>query len=81
MTKPQAMKGGSHALKKRCARCKKVRKFYRWTDGHSSFAPRWRDAAWTKIDGQWVCRFCVPTGKELPRSRKVMPKSPQNPSG
>jgi len=56
-------KRGTHGLRKRCPCCKKVRKFYRWDDGFTAFAPKYRRENWQKVDGRWVCKFCIQRGK------------------
>lgn len=50
----------NHALRKRCPRCKKVRKF-REPDGNhgGEFHPHRRP--WVKADGVWICGWCAGT--------------------
>lgn len=46
-------KTGTHALRKRCPRCHKLRRFYEPPgDQGGTRKPR---VGWTKVDGQWVC--------------------------
>ena len=52
-------KRGTHGLRKRCPRCRKLRKFCE-PDGSQGGELKPRRPKWDKIDGRWVCGFCLP---------------------
>lgn len=58
-------KRGTHGLRKRCPRCKKLRKFYRYDSGDTALCVGYRAAKWAKVAGRWVCIRCVTPDDEL----------------
>jgi hypothetical protein len=51
-------KRGTHGLRKRCPKCRKLRKFHE-PHGNQGGEPKPSRPEWVKIDGRWVCGFCV----------------------
>lgn len=49
---------GTHALRKRCPVCRKVRRFYEPPGDQGGDRPS--RAGWRVIDGRWTCKTCVP---------------------
>ncbi len=47
----------NHALRHRCPRCKKVRRFHDVPGDRGD--PRATDAGWTLVDNVWVCGWCT----------------------
>lgn len=48
---------GTHGLRKRCPRCKKLRRFYEPPRDQGGERPS--RAGWEKVGGRWTCRFCM----------------------
>jgi hypothetical protein len=52
---------GTHALRKRCPACKKLRRFFEPPGDVYQGGSRPSRKGWTKLaDGRWICRFCPP---------------------
>lgn len=52
--------GGSHALRRRCPKCKKLRRFYEPpTDVGGKFGRAGTHRGWAKVVGQWICVSCA----------------------
>lgn len=62
--KGSGAKRGTHGLRKRCPKCKKLRKFYEPDGNHGGEDHRTRAPQlpnWHKEGNQWVCNFCLLT--------------------
>ena len=51
-------KRGTHGLRKRCPECKKLRKFCE-PDMSTTGENHPRRPPWGKVEGRWVCGFCL----------------------
>lgn len=49
---------GTHALRKRCPACKKLRRFYEPPGDQGGDRPGRKRMGWTKQDGLWICARC-----------------------
>lgn len=48
---------GTHALRKRCPQCKKLRRFYE--PPMDQGGERLSRAKWAKVNNRWICIYCI----------------------